>query len=108
MVLATPVPFPPLRGFLIAAAALALTACGDKTSDTPPPPAVTAPAVGAPADATTAAADPHSPDHDPETMAQHHRQQMDHEAMRQGGASADPAAKPDPGSMNAAAPMKDM
>jgi hypothetical protein len=103
---------PLLGGILAVAATLVLSACGDKAGEPPPAvpsaPTAAAPAAAAPTEPASAAADQHFPGHDREAMERHHRQQMDHEAMRQGGANADSAADPDAGSMNTTAPMKDM
>jgi hypothetical protein len=108
----------PIRALLLGAAALALTACGDKGNETPAQPAAAAPAPApsaatpapsaAPTEPASNAADQHAADHDPATMERHHRQEMDHQAMRQGGADTGATPKPDTAPMNQSAPMKDM
>lgn len=116
----------PIQALVIGAAALALTACGDKGAEPPPPAAsVQAPAPSPAAAPAPSAADPdpgvggstapsnnaagqHDADHDAATMERHHRQEMDHHAMRQGGAATGTTPQPDAAPMSPSAPMKDM
>lgn len=91
-------------------AALALSACGSKSEQTLPaatnsalPPAVvTDNGSGASADANS-----DYPGDDHEAMERHHRQAMDHDDMRRGGANQNTPAT-DQAPTNQAAPMKDM
>ncbi|MCW1431916.1 hypothetical protein [Novosphingobium sp. JCM 18896] len=95
------------------AAALMLAGCGKKdetapaATDSAAPSNLATDASGAAtpeADASDNAM--HDAMKDNEQMERHHRQEMDHDAMRQGGMRDAPAT--DPGAMNQATPMKDM
>ena len=95
-------------------AALALSACDRKSDQTLPaasnaatdsavlPAVVTDNGSEAPTDANS-----DYPRDDHEAMERHHRQAMDHDAMRAGGANQS-APAPDPAPTNSAMPMKDM
>jgi len=106
---------------LTIAAALALTACGDKGGGVQPPVAsppvaATAPAAlanAAPASANTPApteidATPSTHGHDQEAMERHHRQEMDHAEMRKGAAGSSASPPPDTTPTNPSSSMQHM
>ncbi len=87
-----------------------LSGCGSK-SDQAVPPAnnIAAPSTVVPDNGSNSAADAnsHYPRDDQEEMERHHRQAMDHDAMRAGGPNQS-APAPEPAPTNSAMPMKDM
>ncbi|MBS88189.1 hypothetical protein CA262_06145 [Sphingobium sp. GW456-12-10-14-TSB1] len=97
------------------AGALMLAGCGSKKDETVP--AATDSAApsnlatdgsgGAVPEADTSDNAMHDAMKDKEQMERHHRQEMDHDAMRQGGMNQGAPAT-DPAPMNQATPMKDM
>ncbi|QJU58254.1 hypothetical protein HL653_11045 [Sphingomonas sp. AP4-R1] len=89
---------------------LALTFSGcDRKSDQTVPPAANSVAVTPVATATAGDADANAMDamSNQAAMEQHHRQAMDHDAMR-AGAGNQSAPAPDPAPSNSAMPMTDM
>ena len=95
-------------------AALALSACGSKSDQTLPAATNAATNSAVPPVVVTdngngVSADTNSeyPGEDHEAMERHHRQAMDHDAMRAGGSTQSTPAT-DPAPTNSAMPMKDM
>lgn len=88
--------------------ALALSGCDRKSDQTVPPAANSVAALPAPTDsANSADADHLDAMSNQAEMERHHRQAMDHEAMRAGaGNESAPAADPTPS--NSAMPMEEM
>lgn len=88
--------------------ALALSGCDRKSDQTVP--AAANSVAAAPLQTNTANgvdADPSDAMSNQEAMERHHRQAMDHDAMRAGGRNQSTPA-PDPAPTNSAMPMKDM
>ncbi|MES2496906.1 MAG: hypothetical protein V4618_12390 [Pseudomonadota bacterium] len=88
--------------------ALVLSGCDRKSDQTVPPAANSVAAVPLPTDTANGAdAGPSDEVRNQEEMERHHRQAMDHDAMRAGGSNGSAPAT-DPAPTNQAMPMKDM
>lgn len=88
--------------------ALALSGCDRKSDQTVPAAANSVAATPLPTDTgNRVGADSTDAMSNQEAMERHHRQAMDHDAMRAGGTNQS-APAPDPAPTNSAMPMKDM